>query len=105
MTPESYAQWRAAFEAEMAAKTKKDEDERLKALPAKEREEAKRWAAKPTGRALFAANANLAESDAALGEGEVSVDASQYEREEVESEEDEDEGAGIARLNLSDDEN
>ena len=88
----------------MAARAKKEEDDRLKALPAKEREEARRWAAKPTGRELFAANAGLAASDAALGEGEVSVDVSQYEREEEESDEEE-EGTGIARLHLSDDEN
>lgn len=56
------------------------------------------------GRELFAANASLAASDAALGEGEVSVDASQYERVEVESDDEED-TPGIARLHLSDDEN
>lgn len=49
VTPESYAKWRAAFDAEMAAKAKKEEEDRLKALPPREREEAKRWAAKPTG--------------------------------------------------------
>lgn len=50
VTPESYAKWRAAFEAEMAAKAKKEEDDRLKGLPPREREEAKRWALKPTGK-------------------------------------------------------
>lgn len=86
----------------MAAKEKKEEDERLKALPAREREEAKKWLAKPTGRQLFANNAELAVSDALLGEGEVSVDVSLYEREDLQSDEEE---TGIGRLNLSDDEN
>ena len=48
----------------MAQKAKQAEEARLKSLPPKEREEAKRWAAKPTGKPpppLTVADARLPE--------------------------------------------
>lgn len=49
VTKESFAAWSAKFEAEYAAQLKREEEERIRALPPKEREEARRWAAKLTG--------------------------------------------------------
>lgn len=127
MTKESFAAWAVRFEAEYAAQLKREEEERLKALPPKEREEAKRWAAKLSGASLspslpcptlwgsplplcrasrasaVGARQATIESDAAFAaEGdEASVDVSQYERRQDES--DDDEVAGAAgRLRLAD---
>lgn len=49
MTKESFAAWASKFESEFAEQRRREEEERVKALPPKEREEAKRWAAKLTG--------------------------------------------------------
>jgi hypothetical protein len=49
VTKESFAKWAVQFEREFAEILKREEDERLKALPPKEREEARRWAAKLSG--------------------------------------------------------
>lgn len=49
MTKESFAVWASKFESEFAEQRRREEEERLRALPPKEREEAKRWAAKLTG--------------------------------------------------------
>ncbi|GJN88281.1 hypothetical protein Rhopal_001246-T1 [Rhodotorula paludigena] len=106
VTKESFAAWSAKFEAEYAAQLKREEEERIRALPPKEREEARRWAAKLTGRQLFEQGAVTLESDAAFGdEGDVALDVSQYERHgEGAGDDDEvDEAAGRLRLaDLSD---
>ncbi|GAA6063932.1 hypothetical protein JCM10212_004791 [Sporobolomyces blumeae] len=109
VTKQSFAAWSAKFEQEMAEQRKRDESERLKALPGKEREEAKRWLAKLTGRQLFEQDSTLVSSDAAFGdEGDVVVDLSQYEREDPARDEDEDEtdkvGERLRLADLSDDE-
>jgi hypothetical protein len=53
VTKASFASWAVKFEAEQESLRKKEEEERIKALPPKEREEARRWAAKLTGLSLF----------------------------------------------------
>ncbi|GAA5968691.1 hypothetical protein JCM21900_005480 [Sporobolomyces salmonicolor] len=101
VTKESFAEWSKRFEAEMAEQRKREEAEKLKALPPKEREEAKRFMAKLTGRQLFEQDATLVSSDAVFGdEGDVAVDVSQYERKDS-AEDDEVEAAG-SRLRLAD---
>lgn len=60
VTRESFLKWRDAFEKEEIERRRKTEEERLKALPPKEREELKKWLAKPTG--AFAALAASATS-------------------------------------------
>ena len=49
VTPDSFNEWRVRFEQEMKDKAKKDEADRIKALPPKEREETKKFLAKHTG--------------------------------------------------------
>ncbi|GAA5872595.1 hypothetical protein JCM3774_001860 [Rhodotorula dairenensis] len=102
VTKESFAAWAAKFEREFAEILKREEEERLRALPPKEREEARRWAAKLSGRQLFEQGAITRESDAAFGdEGDVSLDISQYERTGT-AEEDEEESKVTERLRLAD---
>ncbi|GAA5992413.1 hypothetical protein JCM10908_000805 [Rhodotorula pacifica] len=102
VTKESFAAWASKFEREFAEIVKREEDERLKALPPKEREEARRWAAKLSGRQLFEQGAITHESDAAFGdEGDVSLDISQYERRQNIEEDDEEAGAVSERLRLA----
>ncbi|KAF7970011.1 hypothetical protein HWV62_25378 [Athelia sp. TMB] len=88
VTVESFNAWKAKFDAELAAKKAKEEDERMKGLTPKEREEWKRAAVRLSGRQLFEKNRNL-EEDTLLEEGTVSVDFSQYERTKAEEEEEE----------------
>ncbi|GAA5900705.1 Gir2p [Sporobolomyces salmoneus] len=105
VTKESFASWSVKFEKEMQEVRKKEEQERLKGLPGKEREEAKRFLAKLTGRQLFESDSTLVGSDAVFGdEGDVAVDFSQYERRNDDDEdEDEDEADGVGeRLRLAD---
>lgn len=93
VTAESFAAWRSKFEQEIKIKRQKDEEDKLKNLSSKEREELKRQAVRPTGKQLFEQDRNLATSDAALvEEGVTSVDVSQYDRTHPMEDEDEDEG-------------
>jgi len=104
VTRESFLKWRDAFEKEEIERRRKTEEERLKALPPKEREELKKWLAKPTGKELFEKDINLADSDAAFAnEGGLEIDVRQYEREHVESDS-EDEGRPALPAADSDDE-
>ncbi|KAM0748146.1 RWD-domain-containing protein [Meredithblackwellia eburnea MCA 4105] len=83
VTRESFLEWKEKFDKEMLEKEKKEEAERLKGLPPKEREETKKFLSKLTGRQLFERDlqGTLIASDVDLDEeGAVSVDASQYER-------------------------
>jgi hypothetical protein len=50
VTVESFSVWKAQFDKEMAAKKLKEEEERLKGLSAKEREEHKRALTRITGK-------------------------------------------------------
>ena len=49
VTRESFLEWKARFDKEIAAKKAREDEERLKALSSKEREEYKRIAHRPTG--------------------------------------------------------
>ncbi|KAH7889716.1 RWD-domain-containing protein [Phlebopus sp. FC_14] len=86
VTIESFKAWKAKFDKEMASKKIKDEDEKLRALTPKEREEWKRVATRMTGRQLFERNRVLEhEDDGLMEEGTVSVDFSQYDRTHMET--------------------
>lgn len=108
MTPESFAAWKARFEKEMATKKAREEEEKMKGMTPKEREEYKKVATRLTGqrftlnyhmacmsmimlgRQLFESGKNLdIADDNLMEEGTVSVDASQYERGPTEEEEEE----------------
>jgi len=90
VTIESFNVWKAKFDRELAAKKAREEEERLKAMSPKEREEYKKLATRLSGRQLFERDKNLAISDDSLIEEDaVSVDISQFDREAVEEEEDE----------------
>ncbi|KXN82095.1 RWD domain-containing protein 1 [Leucoagaricus sp. SymC.cos] len=79
VTAESFKAWKNEFDKEMIQKKLAEEEEKLKALTPKEREEYKRYATRLTGRQLFERNRHL-EDESLMEEGTVSVDASQYER-------------------------
>ncbi|KAJ3725981.1 ubiquitin-conjugating enzyme/RWD-like protein [Lentinula raphanica] len=88
VTVESFKAWKAQFDKEQADRRAKEEEERLKGLTPKEREEYKRINSRLSGRQLFERNRNLDE-ETLLEEGTVSVDISQYERTREDEEEDE----------------
>ncbi|KAG8746390.1 hypothetical protein FRC10_005101 [Ceratobasidium sp. 414] len=80
------------FTAEMKLLQEREEEEKLKTLVPKEREEWKKAKTKPSGRQLFEKNRDLATSDANyIEEGVTSVDVTKYDRTDR-HEEDEDEG-------------
>jgi len=89
VTLESFLAWKSKFDKELALKKLREEDEKMKSLTPKEREEWKRAGTRLTGRHLFERNRNL-EEDNLMEEGTVSVDFSQYERTQAEEQEDED---------------
>ncbi|KAJ6547540.1 ubiquitin-conjugating enzyme/RWD-like protein [Mycena capillaripes] len=90
VTQESFRAWKFKFDQELAAAKKTREEEKLRVLTPKEREETKRIVGRLSGRQLFERNKNL-EEDTLLEEGAVSVDISQYERTRRDEDEDEDE--------------
>lgn len=102
---ESFKAWKATFDREMTQKKQQEEEERLKGLTPKEREEWKRSQTRLSGkifmsafkvvcppdsisigRQLFERN-KIVEDETLLEEGTVSVDFSQYERTNEEAEE------------------
>ncbi|KAG5715242.1 RWD domain-containing protein [Termitomyces sp. T112] len=87
----SFKVWKMVFDQDIAMKRAREEEERMKGLTPREREEFKRVTSRLTGRQLFERGDKNLEDDTLLEEGTVSVDASQYERQEIE-EEQEDEG-------------
>ncbi|KAF5381001.1 hypothetical protein D9615_003932 [Tricholomella constricta] len=89
VTVESFKAWKAAFDREMVLKRTREEEEKLKGLTAKEREEWKRVGLRLSGRQLFERGDKNLEDDTLLEEGTVSVDISQYERTAIEDEDDE----------------
>ncbi|KAI0065352.1 RWD-domain-containing protein [Artomyces pyxidatus] len=98
VTVASFLEWKAKFDKEMAVKKAREDDERLKGLSTKEKEEYKKIGSRLTGRQLFERDKNLDVSDdSLLEEGTVSVDISQYERTREDEDEDEDE-----RIHFSD---
>jgi len=93
VTLQSFSVWKAAFDKEIAVKRGREEDEKLKGLTPKERDEFKRIHTRLTGRQLFERDKNLATADdSLLEEGTVSVDISQYERDVAAIDEEEESG-------------
>jgi len=88
VTMESFTNWKRAFDKGIAEKRARDDDEKMKNMTPKEREEWKRAATRLTGRQLFERNRNL-EDESLMEEGTISVDISQYERTKTEEQEDE----------------
>jgi len=82
VTVENFKAWKVKFDKEMARKKAQEEEERLKGLSPKERDEFKKVLTRLTGRQLFERDRNLAVSDdvSLFEEGTISVDISQYER-------------------------
>ncbi|THH05248.1 hypothetical protein EW145_g4944 [Phellinidium pouzarii] len=97
VTIQSFKEWKARFDREIARKKTQEEDERLKGMSPKEREEYKKVHTRLSGRQLFEKNRNLDDDAALIEEGTVSVDVSQYERIHDSEEEQESE-----RLDFSD---
>ncbi|TFY72693.1 hypothetical protein EVG20_g291 [Dentipellis fragilis] len=89
VTPESFLAWKTKFDKEIALRKQREEEEKLKALTPKEREEYKKSGLRLSGRQLFERDKDL-EDDALVEEGTVSVDVSQYERTRAEDEDEED---------------
>jgi len=88
VTVESFKTWKTKFDKEIAIKKAQEEEERLKNLTPKEREEWKRSTTRLSGRQLFERN-KILEDETLVEEGAVSVDVSQYERTKGEDEEQE----------------
>jgi len=89
VTMESFPAWKAKFDKELVLKKLREEDEKLKGLTPKEREEWKRATTRLTGRQLFERGRNL-EEDNLMEEGTISVDFSQYDRTTAEEQDDDD---------------
>jgi len=89
VTAESFRAWKVKFDHEQAMKKAREEDEKMKGMTPKEREEWKRAGARLSGRQLFERN-KILEEDTLMEEGTVSVDASQYERTRTAEDEEED---------------
>ncbi|KAF9264702.1 RWD domain-containing protein [Marasmius fiardii PR-910] len=90
VTAASFKAWKAKFDAKQAEIKAREEEEKLKGLTPREREEWKRALARLSGRQLFERNKNLEEENL-MEEGTVSVDFSQYERRQREEEREEEE--------------
>jgi hypothetical protein len=116
VTVQSFNEWKTRFDREAYLRKTRDEEDRLKAMSAKERDEYKKMAVRLTGRCVFPYSAvvayplafpgrqlferdkDLAASDASLLEdGTVSVDVSQYDRIATEDDDDDED-----RLEFSD---
>lgn len=91
VTVESFKNWRNKFMAEIKAQQEREDEEKLKLLSPKERDEWRKTKTKLSGRQLFEKNRDLATSDANyIEEGVTSVDITAYDRTGA-REEDEDE--------------
>ena len=87
VTTTSFDVWRNEFIVEIQQKREKEETDRIKAMPPREREDYKRRRERPSGKQLFQSSQALATSDEALyEEGGKEVDLSKYSREEREAE-------------------
>ena len=104
MTVESFKAWKLKFDRKIAAKKVQEEEDFLKGLTPKEREEWKKAGSRLSGitflsctlqqaeatigRQLFERGGKNLEDDVLLEEGTVSVDIRQYERDRVDEEQD-----------------
>jgi len=86
VTNASFETWKIGFLQEIEHLKEKEQDEKLRVLSSKEREEVKKVAMRLTGKQLFEKNRHLAESDSLLEEGVISVDFSQYHATAVDQE-------------------
>ncbi|WVQ77636.1 hypothetical protein IAR50_007324 [Cryptococcus sp. DSM 104548] len=88
LTPSAFQSWRLAFTAELAQKRRKAEEDRIRALPAKEREDYKKRQARLTGKQLFESGnkAAVVEDEGLYEEGAEEIDMRKYTREEREAE-------------------
>ncbi|EIW68494.1 hypothetical protein TREMEDRAFT_63666 [Tremella mesenterica DSM 1558] len=107
LTRETFEQWRKGYMSELKIKREKEEEERVRGLPPKEREEWKRRKERPTGKTLFEVGGAM--EDIKLYEEESNeVDLTQYTREErerqrlEEEEEEEKRRDGLVRGDESD---
>jgi len=85
VTVESFKAWKEKFDKELAIKKLHEDEEHVKNMTPKEREEWRKSGTRLTGRQLFERNKNL-EDESLIEEGVVSVDFSQYERTREEEE-------------------
>jgi len=79
VTVESFKAWKEKFDKELAIKKSQEDEEHLRNMTPKEREEWKKSGTRLSGRQLFECNKNL-EDETLIEEGVVSVDFSQYQR-------------------------
>jgi hypothetical protein len=106
VTVESFRAWKTKFDTELTMRRAREDEEKMKGLMPKEKEEFKRIGTRLTGtctyaqrtraacligsgiagRQLFERNRNL-EEDGLMEEGTISVDISQYERTRTSAEE------------------
>jgi len=89
VTRESFTAWKIKFDKEMAVKKLKEQEDRLKGLTPKEREESKKLQTRQTGRQLFERKDWDTSEDSLLEEEGTSVDISQYERTQQDEEDEE----------------
>ncbi|KAN0066398.1 Protein gir2 [Thecaphora frezii] len=85
VTPERFQEWRRAFELEMKAKARQEEEVKMAKMSPKEREEYKKAKIKPTGRQLFEKGGSFVE-DEKEEDGVQELDWSLYSREQREKE-------------------
>jgi len=88
VTREFFFAWKVKFDEEMAFKRAKGQEEKLKNLTPKEREEYKKFRGRLSGKQLFERSRDWAE-DESLEEDGTSVDVTQYERTRQREEENE----------------
>lgn len=79
MTKEGFLAWHSKFVAEQQAAEQAAEDEKVRTMTAKEREEYRRYKTKPTGRELFTKGVALDTTDEVDGEAQ-EIDWSLYDR-------------------------
>ncbi|ORY32153.1 ubiquitin-conjugating enzyme/RWD-like protein [Naematelia encephala] len=87
LTPEGFEKWKRSFQRELEEKRAREEEDRIRSMPQKEKEEWKKRRDRPSGKQLFETSHTLATSDEALyEEGVTEVDMSKYTRAEREAE-------------------
>jgi len=79
VTHESFLAWKLKFDKEIAVKKTKEQEEKLKNLTSKEREEYKKFQGRLSGKQIFERSRDWAE-DESFEEDGISVDITQYER-------------------------
>jgi len=88
VTVQSFRAWKEKFDKELAIKKAQEDEEHLRNMTPKEREEWKKSGTRLSGRQLFERNKDL-EDETLIEEGVVSVDFSQYQRTRDEEEQEE----------------